>query len=364
MSSGKNLRKAKKNKNDEFYTQLEDIEKELGHYEEQFTNKVVLCNCDDPYESNFFKYFILNFNRLGLKRLMCTCYKKSPISGTEFSDLPLFEEAYDNTHGYKIIVDKVEQDYEKGFTLTDVQEMLKDGRFKVELLEGDGDFRSEECLKLLKESDIVVSNPPFSLFRAYIETLVEYDKKFLIIGNKNAVTYKEVFKLIKDNLIWLGYNAGHGTMYFIDVNNERNIKSVPSYWYTNLEVKKRHEFLDCFSKYSPDKYPKYDNYDAINVDKVSDIPGDYDGVMGVPITFLGVYNPEQFKIVSFRKGDDGKDLVFTRERESTTVFSNLGSKEKIMELIDIGLMNNPKDTKVNGKSKYARVGIKRKSQLI
>ena len=303
MSSGKNLREAKKNKNDEFYTQLEDIEKELSHYSEQFKGKTILCNCDDPYESNFFKYFVLNFNRLGIKRLISTCYNSSPIAGSEFDDLPLFKEALGNKHGYKIIVDKVEQDPIKGLSLSDIQEMLKDGRLKVEELKGNGDYASEECLKLLDESDVVVSNPPFSFFRQYIATLVEHNKKFLIIGNMNAITYKEVFKLIKENKVWLGYSFNK-TMtfrvpeYYKHPDNTCLVK-VPSITrFTNLEVKKRHEFLPCWARYDKDKYPKYDNYDAINVDKVAEIPGDYDGVMGVPITFLGSYNPNQFDIVA------------------------------------------------------------------
>lgn len=348
MSSGKNLREAKKNKNDEFYTQLEDIEKELNHYADQFKGKIVLCNCDDPYESNFFKYFVLNFNRLGLKRLISTCYKSSPVSGKEFSDLPLFSDENNRAHGYKIIVDKVEYRPDKGLGLSDIKEMLKDGRLKVETLQGDGSYSSPECLKLLDEADIVVTNPPFSLFRNYIATLVEQNKLFLILGNMNAITYKEVFKLIKENKVWVGYAFNVTYIYKTPYKNtlESNRKYVISKnynpdegyvkvpavtWFTNLDVKRRHDFLDCFSKYDKDKYPKYDNYDAINVDKVSDIPGDYDGVMGVPITFLGSYNPDQFDIVSI-------------SNNKTTLN---------------GLMNNPKDTEINGKRKYARILIKK-----
>lgn len=336
MSSGKILRQAKKNKKDEFYTQLEDIEKELFHYREQFRNKVILCNCDDPYESNFFKYFVLNFNTFGLKRLISTSYKSSPVVGTEFSDLPLFQSKESKAHGYKIIVDKVEYNPEKGLGLADIKEMLKDGRLKVETLEEDGSYSSSECLKLLDESDIVVTNGPFSLFRDFIKTLVEHNKLFLILGNMNAITYKDVFKLIKENKVWLGY-AFNKTMTFrvpefYEHKDNTCLVKVPSItWFTNLDVKKRHDFLDCRSTYDPKKYPKYDNYDAINVDKVSDIPGDYDGVMGVPITFLGSYNPEQFKIVEI---SDGKNTID-------------------------GLMNNPKDTQVNGKRKYARILIKK-----
>ena len=291
MSNNSNLNRAKKAKNDEFYTMLSDIENELAHYREHFKDKVIYCNCDDPTQSNFVKYFQINFDTLGLKKLVATGYKK-------------------NCRGVKLVYDSNHKDAE------------------VEELEGDGDFRSQECVKLLDEADIVVTNPMFSLFREYVAQLVKYDKKFLIIRNMNAITYKEIFPLIKANRLWLGYGFKGGNSYFripkcrVDEYDESfcdREKCIVHFrncsWFTNMDHGKRHEFLTLTEKYDPAKYPKYDNYDAINVDKVNDIPKDYDGVMGVPITFLDKYNPEQFEIVQFRKGEDGKDLAFTVERE-------------------------------------------------
>lgn len=283
-----NLEKAKKAKNDEFYTLLPDIEKEMKHYKDHFKNKVVFCNCDDPIESNFWKYFHLNFAHLGLKRLVSTHYHQLKPT-------------------YKMV-------YEGGND-TDSTEGVKTP------LSQNGDFRSPECIELLKESDIVVTNPPFSLFREYVVQLIDYEKKFIILGNMNAVTYKEVFPLIKDNKLWGGFSF-NATMEFImpdtyELKGKGYIDDkgrkhgfVPSIcWYTNLDVKKRHEFIDLIEKYNPEKYPKYDNYDGINVNKTLDIPIDYNGVMGVPISFLAKYCPDQFEIVKFRKGDDEKDLT-------------------------------------------------------
>lgn len=300
------LSRAKNAKNDEFYTQLVDIENELRHYKAHFQGKVVFCNCDDPYESNFFKYFALNFNYLGLKKLICTCYTGSPIVGEQLSLFP-------EKNPYKIEISEVTDENGDGaIDLADVETLLKNRHNTRSKLKS-GDFRDEECVNLLKEADIVVTNPPFSLFREYVAQLIAYDKKFLIIGNKNAITYKEIFPLLKDNKMWLGYESPNE---FKDKNGQitKQINGLTR-WFTNLDVKKRHETLRLYKTYTPEEFPKYDNYDAINVDKVSDIPYDYTGVMGVPITFLDKYNPEQFEIVAFRKGEDGKDLVFTRERE-------------------------------------------------
>ena len=292
--AGGSLDNAKKNKKDEFYTQLCDIENELKHYKEHFKDKVVFCNCDDPRESNFFKYFIRNFNRLGLKKLITTTYINSPIANTD----DLFGE---RNVVYKISINKLEDinDYD---LITDelIDKIIKKRRKK---LYGDenyqaGDFRSAECVELLKQADIVVTNPPFSLFREYVAQLIEYDKKFLIIGNKNSISYKEVFTYIKQNKIWLGFNSA---CEFFTIENGQKVKTKKvqglTRWLTNLEHKKRHEELDLYKKYNPQEFPKYDNYDAINVDKTADIPYDYYEPMGVPITFLDKYSPEQFEIL-------------------------------------------------------------------
>jgi hypothetical protein len=265
-ASNKNLHSAKKDKKDEFYTQLPDIEKEMCHYKNHFKNKIVFCNCDDPEESNFWKYFSLNFEKLGLKKLVSTHYE---------TDKP----------SYKLEI---------------VRDINNDGKInqldtiKTPLTQN-GDFRSPECIEILKEADIVVTNPPFSIFREYMAQLMEHDKKFLIIGPINAITYKEVFPLIKNNEIWLGYKSG--AMSFI--KPDKNVQDFGNIcWFTNLDVKKRRDELILYKKYNPKDYPKYDNYDAINVDRVTEIPEDYYGAMGVPITFLDKYNPEQFEIIN------------------------------------------------------------------
>lgn len=269
-----NLHKAKDAKNDEFYTQLTDVAKELMHYKAHFKDKIVLCNCDDPTWSAFWKYFHLNFAELGLKKLISTHY------------------------------DREEATYKMEYTGGD------DNDIEVGVktpLEGNGDFRNKECLDLLDECDIVVTNPPFSLFREYVAMLMEHEKKFLIIGNKNAITYKEFFPLLKDNKVWIG-----GTNVKEFLQPDGSIKKFGNIgWFTNLDVAKRHEKLILWKKYTPEEYPKYDNYDAINVDKVSEIPCNYDGVMGVPITFLDSYNPEQFEIIGFGSGSFGIDIGVT-----------------------------------------------------
>ena len=299
-SSNKNLHKAKDSKKDEFYTQLSDIENELKHYKEHFKGKVVYCNCDDPRMSNFFHYFSYNFEKLGLKKLITTCYKSQDMDlySKNDSEQAIYLEYNGDKNG-----DRVPNPEEIG----------------IHYLKGDGDFRSAECIELLNQADIVVTNPPFSLFREYVEQLIKFDKKFLIIGNNNAVTYKEIFNLIKQNIIWLGYT--HPTNFVVPDDYEMrenrswrdengvNWRSLGNAcWFTNLDINKRHEELILYKNYTPSEYPKYDNYDAIEVGKVSDIPIDYDGIMGVPITFLDKYNPQQFEIVRFRKGNDDKDL--------------------------------------------------------
>ncbi len=320
MAGNKKLHAAMRAKKDEFYTQLGDIANELKHYREHFRGKTVLCNCDDPYESNFFKYFALRFNELGLRKLICTCWSGSPIMQTElrFFDDQISEDGESERFAYKLELSELKDMNNDGATdMDDVQMILQ--RHKSEMLRGNGDFRSKECTELLKEADIVVTNPPFSLFREYLAQLVEYGKKFLIIGHQNAITYKEVFPLIMQNKLWLGFGfkggAAHFFSHYKDVATASNhkegmIRVSGVVWFTNLDHSKRHEPLDLYKHYTPEEYPKYDNYDAINVDKTSDIPMDYDGVMGVPITFLDKYCPEQFEIVKFRKGDDDKDLVY------------------------------------------------------
>lgn len=301
------LERAKKNKADEFYTQLTDIEKELRHYWGQLQGKSVLCNCDDPYESNFFKYFALNFNHLGLKKLTATCYTGSPVGGTQlslFDDEP--EEDKTTKEPYKIEITEVTDWNQDGAVdLSDVEYLLRNDKNVLTRLKGDGDFRSKECVALLEEADVVVTNPPFSLFREYVAQLANSGKQFLILGNKNAVTYKEIFTLIKDNRLRTGYRNMNDDIWFIvpegyefeKIVDGNKVKHIMACWYTNLDVAKHHEALTLYKKYTPEEYPRYVNYDAIEVSKVSDIPYDYDGKMGVPITFLDKHNPEQFEII-------------------------------------------------------------------
>lgn len=287
------LHQAKRQRYDEFYTQRSDIDRELGNYREHFRGKTVLCNCDDPRESNFFKYFASNFRFLGLKRLIATCYKSQNIE--LFSDYSSEQAVYIDYRGEGI----------------EHNDWLY-GEVPVKSLEGDGSFDSDECIELLKQADIVVTNPPFSLFRQYVACLVKYNKKFLIIGNTNAITYKELFPLIKNNELWLGVSSFNKGMYFqvpagfeysktykfererdgVPVNRVSNVC-----WFTNLEHPKRNEELILVKKYKPEDYPKYENYDAINVDTVKDIPYDYVELIGVPIGFMDKYNPKQFEIV-------------------------------------------------------------------
>ena len=319
MAGNSDLNSAKSAKKDEFYTQLTDIEKELRHYRQHFQGKTVLCNCDDPFESNFFKYFVLNFNRLGLKKLIATCYTGSPIANQQLSLFDILGESVEKTEEkpYKAVVTTV---YDKtgdgGVDMLDVAELFKSGENELTELQGDGDFRSPECLALMKEADIVVTNPPFSLFREYVATLVEHNKKFIIIGNINAVTYKEFFPLIMNNKVWIGPSVHSGDRAFYvpddyplsaagcgidEVTGRKYIRVKGIRWFTNLDIKQRHEEMILVKKYSPELNQKYDNYDAINVDSTADIPCDYAGVMGVPITFLDKYCPDQFEIIGITK---------------------------------------------------------------
>ena len=297
MAKNENLHKAKKAKADEFYTQLSDIENECKHYKEHFKGKTILCNCDDPRVSNFFFYFSQNFEYLGLKKLIATCYKSR--------DINLFSEG----KAEKAVYIVYEGDKNGNHNVDDSELDIKE-------LQYDGDFRSDECKELLKQADIVVTNPPFSLFREYVAQLIEYDKKFLIIGHQNAITYKEIFPLLKENKIWLGYGfkggAGHFISKYQDIatagdHREGMIRVSGVTWFTNLEHDKRHEELVLYKTYSPEQYPKYENYNAIEVSKTKDIPMDYDGVMGVPVTFMDKFNPEQFEIIGMAE-DNGKGL--------------------------------------------------------
>lgn len=319
MAGNRNLGVAKVDQNDEFYTQLTDIEKELRHYRKHFKGKTVLCNCDDPFESNFFKYFVLNFNRLGLKKLIATCYATSPIAGQQLSLFDVVGGTEENTNKpYKAVVTKVyDVTGDGGVDMFDVAELFKSHENELTELEGDGDFRSRECLALLDEADIVVTNPPFSLFREYMAVLMEHDKHFIIIGNVNAITYKEVFPLIMQNRLWFGASIHSGDRKFyvpddyplnasgcgIDEDGRRFIRVKGVRRYTNLDFKQRHEEMILVKRYDPELYPNYDNYEAINVDKTSDIPCDFAGVMGVPITFMDKYNPDQFEIVGMAAGN-------------------------------------------------------------
>lgn len=290
--ANKNLNKAKEAKKDEFYTQLDDINNELKHYREHFRGKTVLCNCDDPRVSNFFTYFAYNFEFLGLKKLITTCYKNQ--------NMDLFSQNQSDKAVYLVY-----EGDKNGDHIPNADEI------GVMPLKGDGDFRSKECIELLKEADIVVTNPPFSLFREYVAQLIEYDKKFLIIGNVNAVKYKELFPLIMNNKIWLGASIHSGDRKFwvpndyelnaagcgIDETGRKYIRVKGVRWFTNLDYKERHENLILYKHYSPEEYPKFENFDAININRTEDIPCDYNGVMGVPITFMDKYNPEQFEIL-------------------------------------------------------------------
>lgn len=305
------LHKSRKEKPVEFYTKLSDIENELVHYKKHFEGKTVFCNCDDPYESQFFYYFANRFNDLKLKKLICTCYDGSPMAYTQMSFFEGAEKTIEqkNRRAYKVVITEVKDLDGNGATNIDDIDLLLRQKGVVEKLKGNGDFRSDECVELLKEADIVVTNPPFSLFREYIAQLVEYDKKFLIVGKIDAVAYKEVFPLIRNDKMWCGYSVGHfwykvpdyyeekNTDFKIDEHGQKWRRMGNICWYTNLDIKKRHEKFEFCKKYREEDYPKYDNYDAINVDLVDDIPDDYWGVMGVPITFLGKHNPEQFEII-------------------------------------------------------------------
>ena len=322
------LNEAKKAKKDEFYTQLSDISNELKHYRKHFKDKVVYCNCDDPRVSNFFQYFALNFEKLGLKKLIATCYKNQSMD--LFSQNDSEQAIYLEYSGDK-----------NGNNLPDPEEI------GIKPLKGNGDFRSKESIDLLTQADIIVTNPPFSLFREYVAQLIEHDKKFIIVGHQNALTYKEIFPLIKENKLWLGYGFKGGAGHFINEHyedyatatdrKEGMIRVSGVVWFTNLDISKRHEDLILYKNYNEEDYPTYDNYNAIEVSKTNEIPCDYDGIMGVPITFMNKYNPEQFEIIGATESE-GKG------------FSNGLWNEK----------SNVAQAMINGKKVYKRIFIRNK----
>jgi hypothetical protein len=353
--ANKILNNAKSAKKDEFYTQLIYIERELQHYWQHFRGKTILCNCDDPYESNFFKYFALQFNQLGLKKLICTCYNGSPFIGNELPTLfDEFEEKPDEhktgRKAYKAVITEVKDlNGDGAVDLADVRYLLQNDRNVISQLKT-GDFRSAECIDLLKEADIVVTNPPFSLFREYVAQLMKYDKKFVIIGNQNATTYKEIFPYIKNNKLWLSYNCGDMAFrvpddyppmvsrYWIDEKGKKWRSLGNICWFTNLEIPKRNEFLDLVCRYSPEEYPKYENYDAIEVSRTADIPCDYDGAMGVPITFLDKYCPEQFEIIGASESE-GKGFSCGLWHKESQIAQPIANGKRTYKRLFIKLLN-------------------------
>ena len=318
MADNTNLQAAKNLKDDEFYTTYESIVEELSHYKSHFEGKVILCNCDDPYESNFCKFFLRNFNVLGLKRLICTSYLGSKVIATQLDLFDQSNELQIDNHGYVLDVYQIDRG---GTEFSDrfIKDWLKKNR-PIKKLRGSGDFRSNECLHYLRQSDIVVTNPPFSLFKELVSILVKYKKKFLLVGNQNALTYKEIFPLIQNNEVWTGYKFGdmkfrvpkdsapRETRFWIDETGQKWRSLGNAMWLTNLDIDKRYKRLELTKRYSPKEYPKYDNFDAINVRRVVDIPMDYPGIMGVPITIINKYNSEQFELIG--EANHGSDNEF------------------------------------------------------
>jgi len=366
VAGNSNLYASRGDRADEFYTQLSLIESELKHYKAHFKGKVVFCNCDDPFESNFFKYFAMNFNSLGLKKLLATCYATSPIVYTELNligDEIVESKEESKKKPYKIEIAEVTDENRDGrVDLSDVEYLLRNHKNALTQLQGDGDFRSEECVEFLKQADVVVTNPPFSLFREYVAQLIEYEKSFIIIGNQNAVTYKETFPLLKNNIMWLGYKSGHfwfkvpdtyeekKTDFKIDENGQKWRRMGNICWFTNLDIEKRHEDMTLFRTYSPDVYPKYENYDAIEVSRTADIPCDYYGVMGVPITFMDKHSPEQFDVVGITTNDK-ENLWGVKIRTFT---ANDAKNYSILNAASVLNVDNKL------KAMYARVLIRRK----
>ena len=348
-AQNKDLHSAKNNKKDEFYTQLSDIEKELKYYKNHFKDKVVYCNCDDPRISNFFVYFSLNFERLGLKKLIATCYKNQErdLFSTNNSEQAIYLE-YNGDKNGNFVPDPEE--------------------IGIKPLKGDGDFRSKESIDLLTQADIVVTNPPFSLFREYVAQLIEYDKKFLIIGNVNSITYKEIFKLIKENKLWLGASIHSGDREFgvpndyplnaagsrIDENGNKFIRVKGVRWFTNMDYKERHEDIILYKNYNEEEYPTYENFNAINVNKTKEIPVDYNGFIGVPITFLDKYNPDQFEIIGLGISNSGIEIGVQPYKEEHKKYrkevQKRGAVDGDLYMMTNGIVDVP----------YARIIIKKK----
>jgi hypothetical protein len=345
QSSNTNLHKAKNNKKDEFYTQLSDIENEMRHYKDHFKNKVVYCNCDDPRVSNFFHYFSYNFEHLGLKKLIATCFKNqdADLFSTNESEQAVYLEYTGDKNGNRV---------------PDAEEI------GVKPLKGDGDFRSAESIELLKQADIVVTNPPFSLFREYVAQLIAYKKKFVIVGHQNAIGYRDIFKLIKDNKLWLGYGFKGGAGHFINTQYEDYasagdhksgmIRVSGVHWFTNLDIDKRHEDLILHKKYTPEEYPKYENFDAINVNKTKEIPCDYKGFIGVPLTFMDKYNPDQFEVIGLGIANLGLEIGVEKYKPEHKKFrkeiQKRGAVDGDLYLIIDGVVDVP----------YSRIIIKNK----
>ena len=392
MADNATLHKAKREKKDEFYTQLVDIENEVKHYKPHFEGKVVYLNCDDPWESNFFKYFAMNFNHLKLKKLIATSYAGSLMAGTQlgFEDIGV----ENGRKAHKIVITEVtERDGKPGVNLGDVEWLLKNDANTVVNLEGDGDFRSDECVALLEEADIVVTNPPFSLFREYVAQLIEHDKEFLILGNQNAITYKEIFPLLKDEQMWLGVDNGGCKWFHVPEDYEIKTPTRQKWvdgkqyfsmgnvnWFTNLDNSAAKPPLTLFREYTPENYPRYDNYDAINVDRVADIPVDYDGAMGVPITYMARHAPATHTHTHThthtlaaaaedrrsRRSQRNWSLQRTLDRQDQTgnsrrqaeVRENLHPVFRVIEFVNGG----SKSICIDKKHKYGRIMIQRAEQ--
>ena len=334
-----NLQNAKNAKDDEFYTTYEDIAKEVSHYSRHFRGMTVLCNCDDPFESNFCKFFLKNFNVLKIKRLICTSFRASQVIATQLTLFDDKEEIVSAEHGYVLDVKKF-SDKQEALSDDEVEKYLTTSRV-VKKLKGDGDFRSPECIKYLKQSDIVVTNPPFSLFKEIVAEIIKYGKHYLLVGNQNALTYKEIFPLIQNNLAWTGYQFGEmkfrvpetseprETRYWVDEDGQKWRSLGNAMWLTNLDIERRHERLQLTKAYTPEEFPKYDTFNAINVHKITDIPFDFPGIMGVPITIINRYNSEQFEIVGeANHGSDNQYDLFKPTIDGKLLFKRILIRNK------------------------------------
>lgn len=364
MAGNGNLYTSRGTKEDEYYTDLVTIENELKYYREHFKDKVIFCNCDDPYESNFFKYFAMNFNVLGLKKLISLGYTDSPIVYQQLSLFGVLEdEVIEERHPYKIeIAEVTDENGDGAVDLTDVELLIQNKKNVLTVLQGNGDFRSNESLMVLEEADIVVTNPPFSLMKEYIPLLMNKGKKFLVLGNMNHITFKEMFPFFKENRIWLGYNSGHfwfkvpdyyeekNTDFKIDENGQKWRRLGNICWFTNLEIEKKHQPLVLYKHYTESEYPTYDNYEAIHIGKVAEIPNDYYGVMGVPITFMDKYSPDQFEIVGITTND--KENIWGIKTKNYT----------IDDAKNFSVLNAASVLMIDGKLKaqYARVLVRKK----